>query len=199
MAREFNEKKFYTDFCERLGFISLQQECGLGDWRGAVARVELLDRLLAIRVDDLLCYDDPGWHSVSPMHAAIEYQGALPHDIRNSGGDRIPMAAERLRRESRASELARLLVDALPPKQRVAVLVDCLRKRHGMTRREACEPENWLWLVGKLQLRRWLEPSKLMPVKAGSLDVAVAQTKNLIMKCWSSNCSTNKTLGIVFS
>lgn len=179
MAKPFNEKKFYTDFCERLGFISLQQECGLGDWRGAVARVELLDRLLAIRVDDLLCYDDPGWHSVSPMHAAIEYQGALPHDIRNSGGDRIPMAAERLRRESRASELARLLVDALPPKQRVAVLVDNLRKRYGMTRKQACKPENWLWLVGKLQLSRWLEPAKLAPVNVNSMEKAVSQTRSL--------------------
>lgn len=182
MVKPFNEKKFYADFCEHLGFVSLQQKCALKDWRGDIARTELADRLIAVRVDDLLNFDEPGWHSISPMHTAIEYQGALPPDIRNSGGDRIPMAAERLRRESRASELARLLVDALPPKQRVAVLVDCLRKRHGMTRREACEPENWLWLVGKLQLRRWLEPSKLHPVSAGSVDVAASQTKKLLKK-----------------
>ena len=178
MIKPFNEKLFYTDFCERIGLYSLQQECELEGWRGEVARREFVERVIAIRVDDLLCYDDPGWHSVSPMHAAIEYQGALPQDIRNSGGDRMPMAAERLRHENDASKVARLVIDALPPKQRVAVLVDCLRKRHGMTRREACAPENWAWMVGKLQLRRWLEPSKLGPVSAGSVDVAVATVKN---------------------
>lgn len=178
MVKPFNEKKFYADFCERLGFVSLQQECALNDWRGDIARAELADRLIAVRVDDLLNFYEPGWHSISPMHAAIEYQGAAPQDVRNSGGDRMPLAAERLRKENGVSRLARAFVDGLPPKQRVAVLVDNLRKRYGMTRKEACEPENWLWFVGKLQLSRWLEPAKLLPVSVNSVEKAASQTRS---------------------
>src|SRR5690554_458115 len=122
-------KKWYKDFCEGLGLTNLQRECQHTDWRQEVALAEYIDRLIAIRVDDLLGYDEPGWHSVSPMYAAIEYQGAMPQDVRHSGSDRMPLAAERLRRENDTSKLARQLVDSLPPRQRVAVLVDCLRKR----------------------------------------------------------------------
>lgn len=168
-------RKQYKQYCESMGLTTLQQECQHQDWRKEVALAEYIERLIAIRVDDLLGYDEPGWHSVSPQYAAIEFKGVIPQDVRQSGGDRMPLAAERLRRENETSKLARQLVDSLPPRQRVAVLVDHLRKRHRMTRKEACKPENWKRLVGQLQLSRWMEPGKLGVMKANCLEVQVKQ------------------------
>lgn len=173
-------EKRYKQLCEGMGLTALQRECQHEDWRSKIAWAEYIERLIAIRVDDLLGYDEPGWHSVSPQYAAIEFKGVIPQDVRQSGADRMPLAAERLRSENEASQLARKLIDSLPPRQRVAVLVDHLRKRYQMTRKEACKPENWQRLVGQLQLSRWMEPGKLGVMGVNCLEVAAKLYRQVV-------------------
>lgn len=155
----------YKTMAEAMSLTQLQAEMTHDDWRVPIARKEFVERLVAIRIDALLGHDEPGWHSISPMYGAIEFQGDVPQGVRQARGERVSVAAERLRSETKGDKLARELIDRLPPRQRVALLVDGLRKRYRLTQIEACSADRWSHLVGRLQLSRWLTPAQLKPMK----------------------------------
>ena len=144
------ERKKWRKMIKTLPFIAVKKMADVDGVIGKLARKEHLNRLVAMLVDDLLGYDEPGWHSVSPMYGAIEYQGVMPQDVRQSGGDRMMNAAQRLRCKSKGW----VLMNRLPPRQLVALLVNDLRQRQGLTQAEACEPQEWERLVAQLQLRK---------------------------------------------
>lgn len=148
------ERKKWRDMIKGLHFLAIKKMTNVEGEIGKLARKEYLKRLVAMLVDDLLGYDEPGWHSVSPMYGAIEYQGVMPQDVRQSGGDRMMNAAIRLRDKSPGW----VLMDKLPPRQLVALLVNDLRQRQGLTQAQACEPKEWERLVAQLQLSRFFEP-----------------------------------------
>ena len=148
------ERKKWRKTIKGLPFLAVKKLTDVEGEIGKLARKEYLNRLVEMLVDDLLGYDEPGWHSVSPMYGAIEYQGVMPQDVRRSGGDRMMNAAILLRDKSPGW----VLLDRLPPRQLVALLVNELRQRQGLTQAEACEPQEWERLVAQLQLSRFFEP-----------------------------------------
>ena len=163
------ERKKWRKTIKGLPFLAVKKMTDVEGEIGKLARKEYLKRLVAMLVDDLLGYDEPGWHSVSPMYGAIEYQGVMPQDVRQSGGDRMMNAAIRLRDKSPGW----VLLDWLPPRQLVALLVNDLRQRQGLTQAQACEPKEWERLVAQLQLSRFFEPALLGGMQGNLLRVHV--------------------------
>lgn len=149
------QRKKWRKTIKGLPFLAVKKMTDVEGEIGKLARKEYLNRLVEMLVDDLLGYDEPGWHSVSPMYGAIEYQGVMPQDVRQSGGDRMMNAALRLKNKSPGW----VLMDKLPPRQLVALLVNELRQREGLTQAQACEPKEWERLVAQLQLSRVLKKS----------------------------------------
>ncbi|MBB1485899.1 hypothetical protein [Oceanospirillum sediminis] len=143
---------------------ALRQACLLQGAPGRIARNEYCERLVSRCVDDLLGYHEAGWYSCSPMAGAMEYQGAMPQDIRRSGCDR--MLNEAMKAQWR-SEGFDVLIKTIPARQCIAMLVNDLRERTELTQEEACQAEHWEILTAQLQLSRFFTPArlKMMSVK----------------------------------
>lgn len=170
-------QKRYTLMLDAMSLTQLQAEMRHDDWRAPLARKAFAEQLLAIRLDTLLGYDEPGWHSVSPLYGAIEFHGSLPDGLRQKPSERVLQAADRMRQMTRAETLATQLIDRLPVRQRLALLVDGLRQRYQMTRAAACQVESWAKLAGQLQLSRWLTPQQMKPMSPQQMGVSVGQAR----------------------
>lgn len=143
---------------------ALQQACLLQGSPGRIARNEFFERLVSGCVDDLLGYHEAGWYTCSPMAGAIEYQGAMPQDVRRSGSDRMLNEAMKVQQRSEGFDE---LMKSIPARQCVAILINDLRERMGLTQDETCQTEQWETLINQLQLSRFFTPArlKIMSVK----------------------------------
>jgi hypothetical protein len=175
------ERKVYKDKLSKLELTAVKVRCYSADDEIAdLARGEYVNRLVTMLVDDLLGYDEPGWHSVSPMYGAIEYQGVMPQDVRKSGGDRMMNAALKLKNKSEGWQLMSLV----PPRQLVALVVNDMRERLGLTQAEACVVQSWEILIGLLQLSRFFTPAASGVMTIGSLMKAVSVAKSSLKSEW---------------
>lgn len=119
-------------------------------------------------IDWLVGFHEAGWAGISPMWSHVLPGGGSGED------DAAMVATMRLRRMSKRQQEAQWLLAQLPPRQRVALVLDTWRAGSCksspiMTRRELCDPVRWQQACSHLSLTRRLNPCECSPMTPENL------------------------------